>query len=100
MRIHKRIERNKKLSNKVKKLKGYTCEACAFNFEKRYGEIGKGFIEAHHLTPFSALRGERIALDPVKDFAVLCSNCHKMIHRSAFVSEIKEFRAAYVVEKG
>ena len=99
IRIHKRIERNKKLSSKVKKLKGYTCEACGFNFEKRYGEIGKGFIEAHHLTPLSSLQGERVALDPVKDFAVLCSNCHKMIHRSEFVSEVKEFRANYVVQK-
>ncbi|MFC4891997.1 MrcB family domain-containing protein [Pseudofrancisella aestuarii] len=99
IRIHKRIERNKKLSGKVKKLKGYTCEACGFNFEKCYGDIGKGFIEAHHLTPLSSLKGERVALDPVNDFAVLCSNCHKMIHRSEFVSEIQEFRANYVVQK-
>ena len=61
-----------------------------------YGEIGEGFIEAHHLKPLHTLTGEKVALDPVKDFAVLCSNCHKMIHRSEFVSDVKEFRGKYV----
>jgi 5-methylcytosine-specific restriction protein A len=96
IRIHKRIERNSKLSKKVKKLKGCTCEACGFNFAEMYGEIGEGFIEAHHLKPLHTLTGEKIALDPVKDFSVLCSNCHKMIHRSEFVSEVNEFRDKYV----
>lgn len=96
IRVHKRIERNTKLSKKVKKLKGCTCEACCFNFAEMYGEIGDGFIEAHHLKPLHTLTGEKIALDPVKDFAVLCSNCHKMIHRSEFVSDVVEFRGKYV----
>jgi len=99
VRTHKRIERNKKLSEKVKKLKGCICEACGFNFEKEYGELGKGFIEAHHLTPIHKLVGEKVALDPIKDFSVLCANCHRMIHRSEFVSEVNEFRARYIVNK-
>lgn len=99
VRTHKRIERNRKLAEKVKKLKGYTCEACGFNFEKEYGEIGKGFIEAHHLTPIHKLEGEKVALDPLKDFSVLCANCHRMIHRSELVSEVNEFRAKYIVHK-
>lgn len=96
IRVHKRIERNKKLSKKVKKLKGCTCEACGFNFSEKYGEIGEGFIEAHHLKPLHTLTGEKVSLDPVKDFAVLCSNCHKMIHKSEFVSDIREFKDKYV----
>jgi len=99
VRTHKRIERNKKLAEKVKKLKGCTCEACGFNFEKEYGKIGQGFIEAHHLTPIHKLEGDKVALDPIKDFSVLCANCHRMIHRTEFVSEVNEFRAKYIINK-
>ena len=97
LREHKRIERNRKLALKVKKIQGYTCLACGFNFEKTYGALGADFIEAHHLTPLSELQGDIVHLDPKKDFRVLCSNCHRMIHRSEFVNRVEEFRAKYVV---
>jgi 5-methylcytosine-specific restriction protein A len=98
LREHKRIERNRKLAAKVKKLQGYTCKACGFNFEKAYGAIGAEFIEAHHLTPLSELKGDVVLLDPKRDFSVLCSNCHRMIHRSEFVNRVEEFRAKYIVK--
>jgi 5-methylcytosine-specific restriction enzyme A len=98
VRVHKRIERNKKLSARAKKVHGYVCKSCGFDFEKRYGTLGKGFIEAHHLTPLSELKGHKVLLDPLRDFTVLCSNCHRMIHRSEFVSSVEEFRAKYLVE--
>jgi 5-methylcytosine-specific restriction protein A len=63
-----------------------------------YGEVGKGFIEAHHLTPLYSLKGQKVTLDPRRDFSVLCSNCHRMIHRTEFVSKVAEFRAEYVVK--
>ncbi|UPG89503.1 DUF3578 domain-containing protein [Luteibacter aegosomaticola] len=91
-KLHYRIERNKKLANDVKEALGFTCQACGFNFEEAYGELGKGFIEAHHLTPISTLVPGKVQLDPRQDFAVLCSNCHSMIHRSEFVSDIAAFR--------
>jgi 5-methylcytosine-specific restriction protein A len=97
LREHKRIERNRKLAAKVKKLQGYTCKACGFNFERSYGALGANFIEAHHLTPLSELTGDVVHLDPRRDFSVLCSNCHRMIHRSEFVSRVEEFKAKYVV---
>lgn len=97
LREHKRIERNRKLAQKVKKLQGYTCAACGFNFLQTYGSIGTDFIEAHHLTPLRELQGDVVHLDPQKDFSVLCSNCHRMIHRSEFVNRVEEFRAKYVV---
>lgn len=98
LREHKRIERNKKLATRAKKLHGYTCKACGFNFEERYGALGEGFIEAHHLTPLSELKGEKVLLDPRCDFTVLCSNCHRMIHRSELVNKVEEFRAKYLVD--
>lgn len=97
LKEHKRIERNRKLAKKAKKIHGYICQACGFDFEKEYGEIGKGFIEAHHLTPLHKLKGQKVALDPKNDFAVLCANCHRMIHKTKFVSEVKEFREKYVI---
>jgi 5-methylcytosine-specific restriction endonuclease McrA len=55
-----------------------TCEACGFDFELVYGHRGRGFIECHHLIPISEL-------DPaiptrLDDLALLCANCHRMVH--------------------
>lgn len=99
LREHKRIERNKKLANQVKRALGYVCSACGFDFERTYGSIGKGFIEAHHLTPLHLLKGSKVALNPKKDFAVLCSNCHRMLHRTKLVDRVQEFRANYLVKR-
>jgi HNH endonuclease len=49
-------------------------------------------IEAHHLIPLSQLKGKRVALDPKNDVAVLCANCHRMVHRSGYVSDVDLFR--------
>jgi 5-methylcytosine-specific restriction protein A len=90
-RLHKRIERNTHLSKQVKKLHGHTCQVCNISFERQYGSIGKDYIEAHHLRPLSSLKGQRIAMDPKTDFAVLCSNCHRMVHRSGCIDDIARF---------
>lgn len=99
LREHKRVERNRKLAEQAKKLHGYTCQACGFDFEKHYGDIGHGFIEAHHLTPLHTLKGQKVSLNPKHDFAVLCANCHRMIHKSEFVNRVEDFRAKHVVRK-
>ena len=91
-RMHKRIERNASLSKKVKRLQGYTCKVCGLNFEARYGSLGKGYIEAHHLKPLATLKGKKIAMDPVSDFVVLCSNCHRMVHRSGCLDDVQTFK--------
>ncbi len=96
IREHKRYERNEKLAREAKKIHGYKCKACKFDFAQYYGEIGKGFIEAHHLVPLSELGGERIRLDPKKDFTVLCSNCHRMIHKTDCVHDVEKFAELHV----
>ena len=100
LREHKRVERNRKLAHRAKLAHGYTCKACGFDFQAKYGSIGREFIEAHHLTPLSEFKGQRLTLDPKVDFTVLCSNCHRMIHRTSLVHNVEEFRAAYVVRHG
>ena len=96
LRMHKRVERNKKLSAAAKKIHGYVCHACGFNYEEHYGVIGKSYIEAHHLTPLGSIKGTKITLSPREDFAVLCANCHRMIHRSKYVGDIEGFRSAHL----
>jgi 5-methylcytosine-specific restriction protein A len=92
-RLHRKIERNHRLAEMAKALLGTTCQVCGFDFSKAYGAIGEGFIEAHHLQPISRLEeGVAIALVPEKDFAVLCSNCHRMIHRLDDPSDLADLR--------
>lgn len=98
LREHKRIDRNQKLAHNAKQALGYVCKACGFDFQSKYGAIGFQFIEAHHLTPLAELKGQRLTLDPKRDFTVLCANCHRMIHRTALVGCVEEFRAQYVIK--
>jgi 5-methylcytosine-specific restriction protein A len=58
---------------------GTACAACGFSFEITYGEIGKNFIQVHHIVPVSQL-GSDYVLDPVTDLVPLCANCHAMAH--------------------
>lgn len=55
------------------------CELCGFDFEKVYGELGRGFIEGHHINPVSQMKDGDVT--KVEDIKMLCSNCHKMVHR-------------------
>ena len=55
------------------------CEVCAFDFQQVYSARGGDFCEVHHLIPLSNVTDE--AETRLEDLAVLCSNCHRMIHR-------------------
>jgi 5-methylcytosine-specific restriction protein A len=82
-RLHSTRERSAKLrAAKKKRALAETgrlaCEGCDVDFQERYGERGTGFIECHHLRPLSTLQpGQRTRLE---DVALLCSNCHRMVH--------------------
>jgi 5-methylcytosine-specific restriction protein A len=82
-RVHRTRERNRTLvaarkAAALKKRGRLVCEVCEFNFEERYGERGQGFIECHHTQPVHTLRpGQRTR---ASDLALVCSNCHRMIH--------------------
>jgi len=61
------------------------CDACKFSYNKFYGEIGKGYIEIHHIKPVFKYEDEE--LDKTIETALtnvvpVCSNCHRMIHRN------------------
>ena len=74
------FERNPALRAAAVAFHGTTCKACGFNFQAAYGEHGKNYIEVHHLIPISTLP-EPSSINPREDLTVLCSNCHRMIHR-------------------
>lgn len=96
LRLHYRIERNQRLTRLAKQVHGYSCQICGFNFLKVYGDLGREYIEAHHLTPLHQLPPDSpIRLSPRDDFAVLCANCHRMIHRSGAPSDLDDFRALF-----
>jgi len=83
-RIHKYYERDPKLVKRKKaqvlsELGKLECECCQFDFMKVYGKRGEDYIECHHKNPVSELKkGQRTKL---ADLALVCSNCHRMIHR-------------------
>ena len=72
---------------------GCKCAICGFDFEAKYGEVGKEFIEVHHIVPISSIEGEH-DVDPITDLIPVCSNCHSMLHRRRpqpySPSEVKE----------
>lgn len=76
-----KYERSLKNRTDAIRIHGTTCMACGFDFEKVYGERGRGFIEVHHLKPLFS-RNEEIVVNPETDLVCLCSNCHRMIHRN------------------
>lgn len=68
------IQRTKAIRGEV------VCEICTFDFEKRYGIRGLDFIEGHHKKPISEL-GDEGGQTSIDDIALVCANCHRMIHR-------------------
>lgn len=65
---------------KAIEIHGSTCAVCGFDFEKTYGDLGRGFIEVHHLNPLGESEEEG-EVNPATDLIPLCANCHRMIHR-------------------
>jgi 5-methylcytosine-specific restriction protein A len=92
-RWHRRLERNPRLIRDAKRFHGSTCMVCGFNFEERYGEIGRGYIEAHHLMPMSEIGDRPREQDPRTDFAVVCPNCHRMLHTDNPPLALNDLRA-------
>lgn len=71
--------RNQKLIKSLKENSDYTCEACGFNFNHMYVD-SPNYIEAHHIVPISEMKTNEKTTTK-EDIALLCSNCHKMIHK-------------------
>jgi 5-methylcytosine-specific restriction protein A len=82
--------RNPKLVASAKRRYGLRCQVCDFSFEKRYGELGKGFIEVHHLVQLASSHAPRKST--TDDVRVVCANCHRMIHKKTPPVPIDELK--------
>ncbi|MFF2651985.1 HNH endonuclease [Streptomyces sp. NPDC058045] len=85
MRRHQARERNqslrkKKIASVLRRGERLACEVCTFDFEGVYGDRGAGYIECHHVLPLH-VAGE--GQTKLSDLALICANCHRMIHRRA-----------------
>lgn len=85
-------DRSAKARQKCIEAWGYKCEVCNFDFESTYGELGKGYIEVHHLKPISEKGGE-YEVSPTKDLRPVCANCHRMLHKSKQAISIEELKS-------
>lgn len=97
-RMHVTFERDFKLARRRKEKAlaetgRLACEACGFDFRAVYGPRGDGYIECHHKVPLSRLRAS--TRRRLQDLALLCANCHRMIHRTPLLS-VDALRATIV----
>jgi 5-methylcytosine-specific restriction endonuclease McrA len=95
-RLHRSRERDPTIVRKAKELRlknthKLECDVCSFDFLARYGHRGEGFIEAHHKIPVSRLDGK--TKTKVAELALVCSNCHRMLHRGNPHLSIEGLRA-------
>jgi hypothetical protein len=82
--LHFVIERSRRLVTQkraeVRRLHGYLrCEACGLTESELPNSIGEACFEAHHKTRLSGLSAPKTTR--LEDIAMLCANCHRMIHR-------------------
>lgn len=94
-RQHRSIEREPGHSKEVKRVQGTRCKVCDLEMADVYGDDAAGMCDAHHLIPLETLdEGIEVTFDPIKDFAVLCPNCHRAIHRSKDPGDVDALREA------
>lgn len=98
-KVHCERERNSKIiKRKKEKVLDETgrleCEVCTFDFEQYFGRIGRGYIEAHHKIPLAMTDFERKT--HLDDLALVCPNCHRMLHRDLAKISMADLRKILV----
>lgn len=82
LRAHVRKERSEALRKarlaSARQKGEVRCEVCGLAFGHLPREIGEACCEVHHTIPVSSLASG--AMVRLRDLAVVCSNCHRMIH--------------------
>ncbi len=101
--IHKARERDSSIV-RAKKLAAWhtlrrlACEVCDFDFAKYYGQHGEKYIECHHRMPLRDVTDQKGQRTRLEDLALVCSNCHRMLHRGVWPS-IDKLRSL-IAERG
>ncbi|ANJ66225.1 HNH endonuclease [Halothiobacillus diazotrophicus] len=85
---HLRRERSPKLRARLieqrKKSNALACEICGSKPPATSEAIEDAMFEAHHMIPLAASQERQTKL---KDMALLCANCHRMLHRAISVEK-------------
>lgn len=102
MRLHQSRERDPKIIKQkkeqvLKETGKLECEICSMDFEETYGILGHGFAECHHKSPL-ALRDKNEETD-LCDLAIVCPNCHRMLHRKRPWLTLDDLKAIYENQK-
>lgn len=87
--LHRKRERDPRAVRLKKANHPSRCEVCEFDFAAFYGPVGESYIECHHINPL-AITGETETKP--SDLALVCANCHRMLHRGAPPPTIDELR--------
>lgn len=102
---HLKRERDPKIRKSLlaqrKRLGKLTCEICSCTSLCAVEDLGDAMFEAHHILPLF-IGQERVT--KLKDIALLCANCHRLVHRAiAFKKQwfsIEEAKVIIFVTKG
>ncbi|MCB0274863.1 MAG: HNH endonuclease [Calditrichaeota bacterium] len=65
------------------------CEVCGLNSRDLPEEIGLACFEVHHRVPLASLEDK--SFTTLEDLAILCANCHRMIHKTEPLMSVEEF---------
>jgi predicted HNH restriction endonuclease len=101
-KYHRSLERDSSIGKKAKEerldLVGeLRCDICGFSFLDTYGELGAGFIEAHHTIPVARLKGARKT--SIKEIILVCSNCHRMLHTGRRLLSVEKLKSIIIERK-
>ena len=84
------VVENKK-ANVLRKTGALACEICAFDFAQRFGSLGESFCEVHHRLPLA--EADAPVATRLEDLAIVCSNCHRMLHRTSPALSVEGLKA-------
>lgn len=80
---HNRRERDPKLRKRLLEQRqsagGLSCDVCRCTPTGHAPDLQEAVFEAHHIQPLSTGQERKTQL---KDMALLCANCHRMVHRA------------------
>jgi hypothetical protein len=79
------IERSSKARKMALKHYGNKCECCGVFYDEK---VRVSIFEVHHKVPYAEDFKTRTL--NVSDLAVLCANCHRMIHKMPNIADIKD----------
>ncbi|MCK5832702.1 HNH endonuclease [bacterium] len=74
-----RYERSLKAREECLRIHGSKCMVCGFSFEDFYGQIGRDYIQVHHVVSLASVKKE-YKVNPSEDLIPVCPNCHAMLH--------------------